>query len=227
MRRSPYLADALSIGVASGIYAISFGVLSVAAGLSVAQTVVMSALVFTGGSQFVAVAVIGAGGSVATALTNALLLGARNMAYGFTVAPLLRLSRARRLVGAQLVIDESTAMARAQPTHELARGAFWTTGIAVFVSWNLGTLVGALAGSGLGDPARFGLDAMFPAAFVALLAPQLRQAGARAAAAMGAIIALVLLPLAPPGLPILAAVLGVLAGLPALRRRGNSTAASR
>lgn len=218
MWRAPYLSDAISIGVATGIYGVSFGVLSVAAGLSVAQTVGMSLLVFTGGSQFVAVAVIGAGGSVATALTNALLLGARNTAYGFSVAPLLRASRARRLLGAQLVIDESTAMARAQQDPELAAGAFWATGISVFVFWNVGTLAGALAGAGLGDPGRFGLDAMFPAAFVALLAPQLRRAGAPRAAAAGALIALVLLPLAPPGVPVLAAVLGVLAGLPALRR---------
>jgi len=211
--RPPYAADALGIGLATGVYGVSFGVLAVGAGLSVAQACAMSVLVFTGGSQFAVIGVIAAGGSTATALTNALLLAARNTAYGLTLAPLLRGSLARRALAAQLVIDESTAMARGQADAAAARGAFWWTGIAVFVLWNLGTLAGALAGAGLGDPERLGLDAMFPAAFLALLAPQLRQAGAPRAALAGGLIALVLLPVAPAGVPVLAAALGVLAGL--------------
>jgi 4-azaleucine resistance transporter AzlC len=209
----PYTADALGIGVATGIYGVSFGVLAVGAGLTAAQACAMSLLVFTGGSQFAVIGVLGAGGSVAAALTNALLLGARNTAYGFVVAPILGPSRLERVAGAQLVIDESTAMARAQERPADARGAFWTTGVSVFVLWNAGTLAGALAGAGLGDPERLGLDAMFPAAFLALLAPQLRQPGAPRAAVAGAVIALVLLPLTPAGVPVLAAALGVLAGL--------------
>ena len=113
----------------------------------------------------------------------------RNGAYGLSLASLLRGSFPRRAVAAQLVIDETTAMARAQDSDDDARGAFWLTGAAVFVCWNAGTLAGALAGAGLGDPARYGLDAMFPAAFLALLAPQLRQPGAPAAALAGALIA--------------------------------------
>ncbi len=213
MPRRPYTADALGIGVATGVYGVSFGVLAVGAGLSAAQACAMSLLVFTGGSQFAAIGVIGAGGSVAAAVGNALLLGARNTAYGLVVAPLLGRSWVARIVGAQLVIDESTAMARGQATPGDARGAFWATGVSVFVLWNLGTLAGALAGSGLGDPAALGLDAMFPAAFLALLAPQLRQPGAPPAAVAGALIALVLIPLTPAGVPVLAAALGVLAGL--------------
>jgi branched-subunit amino acid transport protein len=138
----------------------------------------MSLLVFTGGSQFAAVGVIAAGGAAATAVANALLLAVRNGAYGLSLASLLRGPFPRRAVAAQLVIDETTAMARAQDDEHDARGAFWLTGAAVFVCWNAGTLAGALAGSGLGDPAKYGLDAMFPAAFLALLAPQLRQDGA-------------------------------------------------
>jgi 4-azaleucine resistance transporter AzlC len=212
--RQPYLAGALGIGVATGVYGVSFGVLAVGAGLSVAQACVMSLLVFTGGSQFAAVGVIAAGGSVSAAVGNGLLLGARNAAYGLAVAPILRGSLARRALAAQLVIDESTAMARAWGDDaRTARGAFWATGLAVFALWNLGTLAGALAGTGLGDPARLGLDAMFPAAFLALLAPGLRRPGAPGAALIGALIALVLLPVAPPGVPVLAAALGVLWGL--------------
>ena len=212
-RRPRYAADAIGIGVATGVYGVSFGVLAVGAGLSAAQACAMSLLVFTGGSQFAAVGVIGAGGSPATAVANALLLAVRNAAYGLSLARLLRGPLWRRAVAAQLVIDESTAMARAQAGEEAARGAFWLTGASVFVCWNAGTLAGAVAGSGLGDPAAYGLDAMFPAAFLALLAPQLRQDGAPAAALAGALIAVVLLPLTPAGWPVLAASLGVLAAV--------------
>ena len=173
----------------------------------------MSLLIFTGGSQFAAVGVIGAGGPALTAVVNALLVGARNGAYGIAVAPLLQGRWPRRALAAHLVIDESTAMARGQAEEGDARGAFWLTGAAVFVCWNSGTALGAVLGEGLGDPAALGLDAMFPAAFLALLAPQLRQRGAPAAALAGALIAVVLLPLTPAGIPVLAASLGVLAAL--------------
>jgi 4-azaleucine resistance transporter AzlC len=213
MRRPSYASTALGIGIATGVYGISFGVLAVAAGLSALQACAMSVLVFTGGSQFAAVGVIAAGGAAGTAIVNALLLAVRNTAYGLSLAPVLRGSRLGRALAAQLVIDESTAMARSQDEPEASRGAFWLTGISVFVCWNLGTLGGAIAGSGLGDPARYGLDAMFPAAFLALLAPQLRQPGAPAAALAGALIAVVAIPLTPAGVPVLAASAGVLVGL--------------
>jgi 4-azaleucine resistance transporter AzlC len=213
MRERPYLRDAIAIGVATGIYGVSFGVLAVGAGLTTAQACALSLLVFTGASQYAAVGVLEAGGSPVTAVVNALLLGARNAAYGFVVAPLLHRSLPLRAAEAQLVIDESTAMARAGQPSGHGRGAFLATGVSVFVLWNLGTLAGALAGGGLGDPATYGLDAMFPAAFLALLAPQLRQPGAPRAAIAGALIALALLPFTPAGVPVLAAAFGVLAGL--------------
>ena len=212
-RRPPYAADALGIGLATGAYGVSFGVLAVAAGLSAAQACAMSLLVFTGGSQFAAIGVIGAGGAASTAVINGLLLGMRNTAYGLSMAAILRGSRGRRALASHLVIDESTAMARAQDDPAAARGAFLLTGLGVFVLWNLGTLAGALAGGGIGDPAAYGLDAMFPAAFLALLAPQLRQPGAAGAALVGGLIAVVLIPLTPAGIPVLAASLGVLVGL--------------
>jgi 4-azaleucine resistance transporter AzlC len=209
--------DAVSIGVATGIYAVSFGVLAVAAGFSVAQTCVMSLVAFTGASQFTFVSVLGAGGGVAAGLPPALLLAGRNAIYALSLREVLRGGRLRRAVSAHLVIDESTAMAHAQDQPADKRRAFVATGAAIFVCWNLGTLAGALAGGALTDPRSLGLDAIFPAVFLALLVPQL-AAGRRAvgAAMLGAAIALVLLPLAPPGVPVMASVIGC---LPFLRRR--------
>jgi 4-azaleucine resistance transporter AzlC len=207
------------------VYAISYGVLAVAAGLSVAQTCAMSALVFTGASQFAVVGVLGAGGGLLAALAPALVLAARNAVYGLALVPVLRGRRAARALQAQLVIDESTAMARAQDDPHAAHGAFLATGVSVFVFWNLGSLLGALAGGGLGDPRALGLDAMFPAAFLALLAPQLRRPGAPTAALAGALIAVALVPVAPAGVPIIAAVLGVLPAMGTLRRRAQEVPA--
>ncbi len=201
------------LGVAVGVFGVSFGVLAVATGLSVAQACAMSLLVFTGASQFAVVAVIGAGGSPLAALASALLLAARNGAYGLAMAPLIRGKLPRRLVAAQLVLDESTAMAYAQTDDRQREVGFWAAGISVFVFWNLGTLVGALGGGVIGDPATFGLDAAFPAGFVALLVPHLRRFEGRLVAAMGATIAVVLVPLTPAGVPVLAAGAAALIGL--------------
>jgi 4-azaleucine resistance transporter AzlC len=218
-RRRSITRTAAAIGVVTGAYAVSFGVLSVAAGLSVAQTCAMSLLVFTGASQFAAIGVISAGGSTAAALAPALLLAARNGVYGLSLVPVLRGRLVARALQAQLVIDESTAMARAQHDRDDAHHAFLATGLSVFIFWNLGTLIGAVAGSTLGSPKTLGLDAMFPAAFLALLAPQLRRPGAPTAAVAGALIAVVLVPFTPAGVPILAATLGVVPGLLARHRR--------
>src|ERR1700677_3262365 len=108
------LRDALSIALATGLYAVSFGVLSVAAGFSVAQTCVMSVVAFTGASQFTFVSVIGAGGSAAGALAPALLLAARNTVYGISLTSVLTGSVAKRSLLAQGVIDETSAIAHAQ-----------------------------------------------------------------------------------------------------------------
>ena len=205
--------SALAIGIAVGVFGVSFGVLARASGLSLWQTQAMSLLVFTGASQFAAVGIVEGGGSAAAALSTGLLLAARNGLYGLALSSLLRVSFARRLLATQLVIDETTAMALAQPEPADARRAFWLTGVAVFVSWNLGTLVGALGGGAIDDPAALGLDVVFPASFLALVAPQLREGRARAVAALAAAIALVLVPLTPAGVPILAAASAALLGL--------------
>src|SRR5919205_1898422 len=200
-RPSRMLTGAASIGIAVGVYGVSFGVLAVAAGLSPAQACAMSMLVFTGASQFAFVGVIAAGGGALAAMAPAVMLAVRNAAYGLALAPILPRRLRDRAASAHLVIDESTAMARAQDEPGAARRAFLATGISVWVCWNAGTLAGALLGGGLGDPRALGLDAMFPAAFLALLAPQLRRPGAPVAGLAGAPIALALVPLRPAGPP--------------------------
>lgn len=204
---------ALGLGLAVGVFGVSFGVLAVTAGLSVPVACALSVLVFAGGSQFAAVGVIAAGGSPVAAVAAGLLLNARYAAFGVAVAPVLGGSRLRRALAAQLVIDESSAMALGETDPAMARRAFWVTGVAVFVLWNAGTVVGALAGGGIADPAVYGLDAAFPAGFLALLGPLLRGRRARAAAAGGVLLALALTAVTPPGVPILASALGALAGL--------------
>ncbi len=212
------LRDAVSIGVATGFYAVSFGVLSVAAGFSVAQTCVMSLVAFTGASQFTFVSIMGAGGGVAGALPPALLLAARNGVYALSLGAVLRGGPLRRAAEAHLVIDESTAMAHAQPDRAAKRRAFLLTAVAIFVCWNAGTLAGAVAGGVLGDPRTFGMDAVFPAVFLALLVPQVRSRAALRAALLGAAIAVVLLPVTPAGVPVLASVLGAVPLLASRRR---------
>lgn len=207
------LASAAGIGIAVGVYGISFGVLAVAAGLSPAQACVMSMFVFTGASQFAFVGVLAGGGGALAAAGPAVMLAMRNAAYGLSLAPILPESLRRRALLSHLVIDESTAMARAEDDPRAARHAFLATGVSVWIFWNLGTLAGALLGGGIGDPRSFGLDAMFPAAFLALLAPQLRRAGAPLAAVAGASVAVALVPFTPAGVPVIAALAGVLPGL--------------
>jgi 4-azaleucine resistance transporter AzlC len=217
--RDRVLRDALSIGVATGVYAVSFGVLSVAAGFSVAQTCVMSLVAFTGASQFTFVSVMGAGGGVAAALPPAVLLAARNGLYALSLGSVLHRGPWRRALDAHLVIDESTAMAHAQRDAVDRRRGFLLTALAIFACWNAGTLAGALAGGVLGDPRALGMDAIFPAVFLALLVPQVRSRATLRAALAGAAIATLLLPIAPVGVPVMASAL---AAVPLLRRRPSA-----
>ena len=149
------VAASLTLGVAVGVFGISFGVGAVAAHATVAQACAISLLVFTGASQFSAVAVLGAGGSYASAIGGALILGARNGVYGLALSPHLRGRLGTRLVAAQLTIDESTSMAMAQTDERHRRIAFWVTGVTIYAFWNAGTLVGALAGQAV-DPQKCG-----------------------------------------------------------------------
>lgn len=206
--------DGLGVALATSAYGISFGALATASGLSVWQTCVLSLVMFTGGSQFAFVGVVGAGGSPASAISAALLLGARNTFYGVRLATLLRLRGLWRLLGAHVVIDETTAMAIGRRDPRLARLAYWATAGMLFTLWNVGTVIGAVAGASIGDPRTYGLDAAAPAAFIALLWPQLTGRRTRMIAVAGAGIALALVPLTPPGVPVLAAGgVALLAGL--------------
>ena len=213
--RRAVVRDAVGIGVAVGAYGLSFGAAAITAGLSTAQASALSLLVFTGASQFALVGVLGAGGSVVAAVAGALLLGSRNTLYAVRLSSLLPLSGPRRVLAAQLTIDETTAMATAAPPR-LAGTAFWATGLSVYVLWNLATLLGAVGAARLGDPAVLGLDAAVPAAFLALLAPQVRARQTLAVAVAGALVALVAIPLTPAGVPVLLAGLAV---VPLLVRR--------
>lgn len=208
----PVAAASATLGAIVGVFGIVFGVGAVSAGGSIAQACAMSLLVFTGASQFTAVSVIDGGGTTGSALGSAMLLAARNGVYGLTMARHLDGSLGRRLVAAQLTIDESTAMATAQDTPAHRRAAFWITGGSVYLFWNVGTLIGALAGSAI-DPTTYGLDAAFPAGFVAMVAPQFRTAAGRRAGIVGGLICLVSIPFVPIGLSILCAAVAVLVGL--------------
>ena len=221
-RRSPRSGAraAAGIGLYAGVFGATFGAVSVSSGLSVAQTMVLSAVMFTGASQFALVGIVGAGGSPYTAVSTALLLGLRNAFYGVPVSHALRPRGVRRLWTAQLVIDETTAMALAQQTPRARRYAFWATGLILFVLWNLGTLAGALVGGSI-NPSTFGLDAAAPAIFLALLWPQLARPGAHLVAIGAAALAAVLIPLAPAGVPIIAASsVAIAAGVSASRLQG-------
>ena len=208
------MRQCLSVGIATGAYGISFGALSVAAGLNLWQTIALSALLFSGASQFAIVGVIAAGGAGAAAVATSSLLAMRNGLYGLQMSRLLGVRGLRRVPAAQLTIDESTAVAIAQPERSAQRLGFWGTGLSVFVLWNLTTILGAVVGNALGDPKRFGLDAAAPAAFCALLWPRLKSGDARAVAAVAAVIALAVAPHAPAGVPVLVAALAaIVAGL--------------
>ncbi|MFZ9481270.1 MAG: AzlC family ABC transporter permease [Ilumatobacteraceae bacterium] len=206
------IAACVTLGFAVGVYGISFGVASIGSGATIAQTCVISLLVFTGASQFSAVGVLADGGTPLAAFGGAAVLAARNGVYGFAMASRLDGGLATRMLAAQWTIDETTAMAAAQDDRRHGQWAFWITGASVYVFWNAGTLIGALIGSAI-DPETFGLDAAFPAAFVAMLWPLLRERRHLRAAAVGALVCLVLTPFTPVGVPILCATAGIAMGL--------------
>ena len=163
------------------------------------------------------VGVIGAGGGVWAGAVTAALLGSRNALYGLRLSSLLNVRRLRRVLAAQFVIDETTAMAIARDDPRLSRFAFWSTGIALFTLWNLGTLAGALATHVVSNPKVLGLDAAPPAAFLALLAPRLRAREPLAIAIAAAVVAIVVLPFVPAGVPLLVVAL-LVAGFGILRK---------
>ncbi|MEU7024275.1 AzlC family ABC transporter permease [Streptomyces sp. NPDC046203] len=199
--------DALGVGVAVGLSGFAFGVTSAGSGLSLLQTCALSLLVFTGASQFALVGALAAGGNPFTAAAGAFFLGTRNAFYGLRLSQVLALRRIVRPFAAQWVIDETTAVALAQPTRKAARLGFTVTGVTLYVLWNVTTLLGALGAEAIGDTGAWGLDAAGPAVFLALLAPMLRTATERATAAFAVLLGLGLLPVLPAGVPVLVAAL--------------------
>ncbi|MFJ8018168.1 AzlC family ABC transporter permease [Streptomyces sp. NPDC096339] len=205
--RAAVVRDALGVGVAVGLSGFAFGVTAAGAGISTLQACVLSLLVFTGASQFALVGALAAGGNPFTAAAGAFFLGTRNAFYGLRLSQLLALPRALRPFAAHWVIDETTAVALAQQDRRSARLGFGVTGLALYVLWNLTTLLGALGAEAIGDTNAWGLDAAGPAVFLALLAPMLKTATERAVAALALVLGLGFLPVLPAGVPVLIAAL--------------------
>jgi len=219
-RRSTVTRNAIGVGLATGLYGISFGALAVTSGFSFAQAQVLSLGLFSGASQFAVVGIMGAGGGALAAIATSSLLGIRNGLYALSLARVLKLSGIKKVFASHITIDESTAMSVANvDDEELSRWAFWATGISVFVFWNIATAIGAIGASLITDPKSFGLDAAVGAAFLALLWPRLINKQIRYIALSAALLAIILIPVVRPGLPVLASVL--IAVVIGLRNSGN------
>lgn len=199
----------MAVAIPVGSYGAAFGAASITAGLDIWQTIALSSLLFSGASQFAIIGVIGSGGTALSAIMAGTLLGIRNGFYALRMAPLLDPRGIKRLLAAHITIDESTAVALAQDQSDLAsvRKGFWFTGIGVYLFWNFFTILGALSASLLEDPAKWGLDSAVPAAFLALLWPQLTSLRLRLIALIAMAMALLLSPVLAPGLPIISVVL--------------------
>ncbi|MGQ0837469.1 AzlC family ABC transporter permease [Actinokineospora sp.] len=212
----------LAIAAAAAVNGASFGAIAVAAGQPLWVPVAMSLLVFAGGSQYLAVGVVAAGGSPVAAVLGGLLLNARHLPFGLAIGDVVGRSLPARVIGSHLMVDESVAFAMAQRDPVRARAAYWACGASLFVAWNIGVFGGAVAGQLVSDPDALGLDAVFPAVMLALVLPALREPGKLRPAVLGAVIALATTPFVPPGVPVLLALLGLLA-VPRRAPVGEST----
>ena len=205
--------DGMALGLAVGTSGIAFGAAAVGSGLSIAQACVLSLLAFTGASQFALAGSVAAGGSLIGGVAGAVLLGSRNALYGLRMTGVLEPRGPRKLLTALGVIDETTAVSLAQPDTASARLAFRVTFATIYITWNLSTLLGAYGAGRIGSPQSFGLDVVGPAAFLALIWPQLRAGRTeRAVGLLGAAIALTATPFLPPGVPVILAATAALAG---------------
>ena len=208
-------SQSLSVSFAVGLYGIAFGAAGIAAGFSILQTCLLSLLTFSGASQFAVVGVMGAGGTALSGIATAALLGIRNTLYGLRMAPILKVQGWKKVIAAQITIDESTGVAIGQEDLgvDAMKDGFWLTGFGVYVLWNFFTLVGSLGAQAMGNPSAWGLDAAVPAAFLGLLWPRLLGKFERALALTALVIAILLSPYIAAGLPIiLTALLAVIFG---------------
>ena len=213
---SPTFRDSLSVSFTVGAYGVAFGAAAVANGFSVVQSCLLSLLTFSGASQFAVIGVIGAGGGALSGIATASLLGIRNGLYGVLMAPILKVRGFKRVIAAQITIDESTGVSLSQQARgdSAMREGFWLTGFGVFIFWNLFTLAGALGAKAMGDPSAWGLDAAVPAAFLGLVWPRLKNSVDKLLALSAAAFAIATTPFLPAGLPIIGtAVIAVIAGL--------------
>lgn len=213
---STTLRDSLSVSITVGAYGTAFGAAAVANGFSVLQTCLLSLLTFSGASQFAVIGVLGAGGGAISGIATASLLGIRNGVYGVIMAPRLKVKGFKRIIAAQITIDESTAVALGQEVRgeSAMRQGFWLTGFGVFLFWNLFTLAGALGAQAMGDIRAWGLDSAVPAAFLGLVWPRLQTNRDRFLAIGCVVFALAMTPILPAGLPIIAtAFIAVAVGL--------------
>jgi predicted branched-subunit amino acid permease len=200
------------LAVAIAFFGVSFGVLARGAGMGPWAAVVMSATTLAGSAQFAAVSVLGAGGGAAVAVLTGAMLNARYLMMGVSAAPALSGPAGSRFLAAQLVMDESWAIAHG-PDGSLDRQRLIGAGVVLLAVHVASTAVGAFGLGGVVDPGALGLDAAFPAMFLVLIRPHLGRPNARVVAAVGALVSLALTPLAPPGVPIVAAAGAVLAGM--------------
>ena len=197
---------AFSVAFTVGLYGAAFGAAGVTAGFSILQTCLLSILLFSGASQFAVVGIIGAGGAAISAIATATLLGFRNTLYGLQMAPILKVKGIKRVLAAQITIDESTAVATLQDNDEDRKRGFYLTGIGVYVFWNLFTFLGALGASAIGDPSVWGLDAAVPAAFLGLIWPRIKNKVQFLVSGIAIAWALLLTPVTPAGIPIITTV---------------------
>ena len=206
-RSNPIDRTALSVAFTVGLYGAAFGAAGVTAGFSIIQTCLLSLLLFSGASQFAVVGIMGSGGGAISAIATATLLGFRNALYGLQMAPILKVKGIKRILAAQITIDESTAVATLQENDADRKRGFYITGIGVYVFWNLFTFLGALGASAIGDPSVWGLDAAVPAAFCGLIWPRLKNKTQFIVSAAAISWALILTPLTPAGVPIITTVI--------------------
>jgi len=245
LRGSTLPRDVALVCLADGLVGLSFGATAVAGGLPWWVPIAMSLLVFAGGSQIAAVGVTLAGGSPLAAVAAGAVLNTRLFPYGLAVADVVgapdhadpagnhdgqRIGGPAvrrwliRLLGAQIITDESVAFALRQTEPARRRAAFWTCGLSLFGAWNVAVVLGVLAGSVVRNTSAFGLDATFPAVLLALALPALAELRTRVSAGTGAVIAVVLTPVLPAGLPVLAALAGLATGWRQRRRPARSLA---
>jgi 4-azaleucine resistance transporter AzlC len=202
--------EGLPFGVAALLVGVSFGVLAEPV-MGAAAAIVMSAIVFAGSSQFAALAVLASGGGAVAAIVAGALLNARFLAMGIALAPSLRGGPLRRAVEGQAVVDASWALAN-RGDGRFDRDLLVGATLAQYPCWLIGTAIGALGGDLLDDPRTLGLDAIFPAFFLALMWDDLRDRRALAVAAASAALALALVPFTPAGVPVIAACLPAILG---------------